>query len=168
MTQGAHNATILRENPFWDYSISVYQQDQCDEFLLEAQNRYALDINVLLFIGWLAHQQQAFIDVEPFHPQVIRFQQETITKIRYLRIRTKRFNNPEFYNAIKALELYAENIEQNRLYALTERMPVSQLDFAQLIKNGVLGYLKQINRDKAFIQEGNWLQTLIEYLQPEA
>ena len=168
MTQGAHNATILRENPFWDYSLTVYQQDQCAEFLLEAQNRYAFDINVLLFIGWLAHQQQAFIHVTSFHSKIITFQQATVSKIRNLRIRAKCFNNPEFYDAIKSLELYAENIEQNRLYAIAKQMPASELDVKQLIENGVSVYLDQMNVAKSAIEEVNWLQTLIEYLQPEA
>jgi uncharacterized protein (TIGR02444 family) len=186
VTQDAHNATILADNPFWRYSASVYRKDNCADFLLRAQNNLKLDINVLLFIGWLAQQKKLFI-VTPQHSTLITgFQKDITERIRYLRIKGKGFNSSEFYKALLDLELHAEYHQQARLVSLKELMPSVDLNIQDIIRKGVYNYiqfeqgLKELSIDEQklnqqelgelrlgiFEEDNNWLQTLIEHLQP--
>lgn len=157
----------LLDNPFWQFSLTVYQQPNCADFLLDAQNRYGIDINVLLFIGWLAHEQKSLKLSPMFKSTINDFQQGTIAPIRKIRIAVKKMKNAEFYEALKRLELLAENLEQQRLYRLFDQMPVSDEDFNVSIEQSINVYIGQNDKGVALIQEKNWLQTLIQYLQPD-
>jgi uncharacterized protein (TIGR02444 family) len=181
VTQDAHNATILADNPFWRYSVSVYRKDNCADFLLRAQNTLKLDINVLLFIGWLAQQKKLFI-VTPQHSTLITGFQKGITeRIRHLRIKSKGFNSSEFYKALLDLELHAEYHQQARLVSLKKLMPSVDLSIQDIIQKGIHHYIQfELGLDEQelnqrgldelglgiFEENDNWLQTLIEYLQP--
>jgi uncharacterized protein (TIGR02444 family) len=157
----------LSDNPFWQYSLIVYKQPHCAEFLLSAQNRYGLDVNMLLFIGWLALQKKTLTLSPIFVNSIADFQVKTVQPIRKIRITAKGFNNLKFYNALKKLELTAECIEQQRLYQLSDRMPVSNECLEVTIEQGVKVYISQNDNRIGLIQENNWLQTLIQYLQPD-
>jgi uncharacterized protein (TIGR02444 family) len=181
VTQDAHNATILADNPFWRYSVSVYRKDNCADFLLRAQNRLKLDINVLLFIGWLAQQKKLFI-ITPQHSSFVTGFQKGITeRIRYLRIKSKGFNSSEFYKALLDLELHAEYHQQARLVSLKKIMPSVDLNTQEIIRKGINHYIQfELDLDQRglsqreldelglgiFEEDDDWLQTLIEYLQP--
>jgi uncharacterized protein (TIGR02444 family) len=157
----------LLDNPFWQFSLTVYQQPNCADFLLDAQNRYGIDVNVLLFIGWLAHEQKSLKLSPMFKSTINDFQQDTIAPIRKIRIAAKKMNNVEFYERLKRLELVAENIEQQRLYRLSDKMPLSNKGLSKSIEQSINVYIGQNGNGVALIQEKNWLQTLIQYLQPD-
>jgi uncharacterized protein (TIGR02444 family) len=157
----------LLDNPFWQFSLTVYQQPNCADFLLDAQNRYGIDINVLLFIGWLAHEQKSLKLSPMFKSTINDFQQDTIAPIRKIRIAAKKMNNVEFYERLKRLELVAENIEQQRLYRLSDKMPLSNKGLSKSIEQSINVYIGQNDKGVGLIQEMNWLQTLIQYLQPD-
>lgn len=157
----------LLDNPFWQFSLKVYQQPNCADFLLDAQNRYGLDVNVLLYIGWLAHQKKSLKLSSTFISTIGSFQQNVVQPIRKIRIAVKKVKNAEFYEALKKLELLAENLEQQRLYRLFDQMPVSDEDLNASIEQSINVYIGQNDEGVSLIQEMNWLQTLIQYLQPD-
>jgi uncharacterized protein (TIGR02444 family) len=43
-------------NPFWDYALELYGSQGVEAACLELQERYGLDVNVVLFCCWLAHR----------------------------------------------------------------------------------------------------------------
>ena len=157
----------LLDNPFWQFSLTVYQQPNCADFLLDAQNRYGLDVNVLLYIGWLAHQKKSLKLSSTFISTISSFQENVVQPIRKIRIAVKKVKNAEFYEALKRLELLAENLEQQRLYRLFDQMPVSDEDLNVSIEQSINVYIGQNDKGVGLIQEMNWLQTLIQYLQPD-
>ena len=157
----------LLDNPFWQFSLTVYQQPNCADFLLDAQNRYGLDVNVLLYIGWLAHQKKSLKLSSTFISTIGSFQQNVVQPIRKIRIAVKKIKNAEFYEALKRLELLAENLEQQRLYRLFDQMPASYVDLNVSIEQSINVYIGQNDKGVGLIQEMNWLQTLIQYLQPD-
>lgn len=176
MTQDAHNAIILADNPFWRYSVSVYSKDNCADFLLHAQNTWGLDINVLLFIGWLANQKRLFIITQQHLTLITAFQKDITERIRCLRIKAKGIDNSIFYKALLDLELHAEYHQQARLVSLQKLMPIMDSNYKDLTAKGIENYidfalsLNIRSSDKLNLNEFNhdniWLQTLIEYLQP--
>ncbi len=95
------------------------------------------------------------------------FQKETIEKIRSLRIRIKGFNNQTLYSAIKDLELKSEFFEQQRLYRCAGEMPRVDIEYSSMIENSINGYWNYEESVKGGIKDKNWLQTLIQYLQPD-
>jgi uncharacterized protein (TIGR02444 family) len=166
VTQDGHNAINSADNPFWCYSLSIYGQNNCAAFLLHAQNTHELDINVLLFIGWLAQQKKQFVITPQHKPLIKHFQDDVTKRIRSLRIKAKSFNQPRLYQAMLELELDAEYFEQVRLFGLLDHMHDIDLSFADIVKRSIEDYMVFERGKKGFEGSDNWLQTLIQYLQP--
>ena len=159
----AHDATKHQNNPLWMYSLKQYANPPCAEFLLKAQRHYQLDINILLFIGWLATQHRVF-DTAPLKATTIdQWQSNVIKPIRALRIRVKKLGDIQFYQHMKKLELTAESQEQLQLYKLTPNMKGQQKVFEKCIQQGCVNYFENLKQEL----NKQWLQTLIKHLQPE-
>jgi uncharacterized protein (TIGR02444 family) len=158
----AHDATNQSNNPLWIYSVKQYSNDSCSLFLLNAQHLYQLDINVLLFIGWLATKNKLLNMPALTKAHIFEWQYRVITPIRNLRKRLKPLGNHDFYQHMKDLELSAEYQEQLTLYKLHELMDKSNWGFNRLIQESCEVYFKELKQE---IDE-SWLQTLIEHLQP--
>jgi len=154
-----HDATNSLDNPFWQYSISVYQDTELQQRLLEGQ-AFGLDVNVMLFCGYLALQGKTFHSVQNNLRPIERWQANQIGTIRQLRHRVKVFNG-EWYAAMKNLELLAEQIEQAMLFQLAKDAQTS-VNEEQLIQHNIDAYLEYKN----IKPETKWLQALIEHLQP--
>lgn len=170
MTQDAHNATKsvanLSDNPFWDYSLTVYKQAGCADFLLNAQESYAADINILLYIGWLAQQHKIYTPSGDQRDSINEIQKNIISPVRQLRFRVKRLNDLNFYNELKQLELLTESIEQTRLFLYSESMSLSNLSFEEMVKQSIDVYISQIGPCAEKLGDNTWMQIFIEYLQP--
>jgi uncharacterized protein (TIGR02444 family) len=114
----------------WDYSHDVYARTGVTEACLALQNGHNVDVNVLLFCCWAG---DAGIDlgaaatgaaVEVCGP----WSAETVGRLRAartwmktdnaIRMRTAVFDYDELRNAIKALELEAERLQQEALASL--------------------------------------------------
>ena len=159
----AHNATNHRNNPLWIYSVKQYSSTACSEFLLESQHKFRLDINILLFIGWLATQNKSF-KMNPISASgVMDWQLKVVSPIRELRKRVKNLNAVDFYQHMKKLELEAEYQEQLKLYELTIHMTKQNWRFNKFIQEGCELYFKELEQRV----DRQWLQTLTEHLQPK-
>jgi hypothetical protein len=64
------------------------------------------------------------------------------------------------------LELDAEYFEQVRLFGLLDHMHDIDLSFADIVKRSIEDYMVFERGKKGFEGSDNWLQTLIQYLQP--
>ena len=158
----AHNATNHSNNPLWIYSTKQYSSTACSEFLLAAQQQYRLDINILLFIGWLARNHKSF-QLPPLRASgIFDWQLTVVFPIRELRKRVKKLNCVDFYQHMKELELEAEYQEQLKLYKLANQMTKQNWRFNKFIQEGCELYFKDLGQSL----DKHWLQTLTEHLQP--
>ena len=157
----AHDATNQKNNPLWIYSLKQYGDPSCATFLLGAQDTYLLDINILLFIGWLATQNRC-LDIQKLDASNINtWQEQVVQPLRKVRVQAKTLANSDFYQSIKKLELSAEYQEQNKLYEISHNMKKQKSEFASCIRQGCEAYLGELNREL----EDRWLQRLIQHLQ---
>ena len=46
-------------NPFWDFSLRFYAQPNVAETCLSLQDKHGVDVNVLLYLLWLANAGKA-------------------------------------------------------------------------------------------------------------
>lgn len=161
MYQGGHDATNYSENPFWLYSIEQYKKPGCAEFLLNAQDQYQLDINFLLFIGWLTMQKKIYrpsVKIECVH----HWQTATVTPIRQLRRRAKHLSDEAFYQSLKQLELKAEQVQQTLLFRISQEWGRSERQGYEIFELGLQEYLA----NTPVLKEESWLQALYQHLQP--
>ncbi len=159
----AHDAIKQSNNPFWIYSTNQYSSVSCCAFLLEAQQRYQLDINILLYIGWLATKNKSFEAPTLIASEVFEWQLNVVHPIRELRKRVKKLNAAEFYQNMKNLELEAEYQEQLKLYKVASQVIEKDWGFSRFIQEGCDKYFMMLEQDV----DRRWLQTLIKHLQPK-
>ena len=113
-------------NLFWDFSLAVYARPGVPAACLDLQDRLGLDVNVLLFAAWaglgcgvrLSAEDLARVDsaIAPWRAEVVR-------PLRAVRRRVKG-EDAALYDQLKAAELAAERIQQDRLFAVSGLTPV--------------------------------------------
>lgn len=112
-------------NPFWDFSLAVYGRPGVPALCLSLQDRRGVDVNVLLFAAWaglecgvrLSEAELARID-----SAVSGWREEVVRPLRALRRRAKD-EDDAFYRRMKAAELEAERVQQDRLFVAAGFMP---------------------------------------------
>lgn len=114
-------------SPFWQFSVAFYRTPGVSEACLELQDRCAVDVNVLLFLLWMAaERRRVTVDqVRGLIDKLKRWQTAVITPLRMLR-RMLKIDAPlvepaaaEFFRVrVKALELEAERLQQEAMYKL--------------------------------------------------
>lgn len=109
------------QSPFWTFSLAYYGGAGVSEACLELQDRCGVDVNVILFLAWLASQKRriAGADIQAIAAKVLPWQTEVIAPIRALRRHLKNGaplvdakTGEAFRNKIKALELESEQLQQ--------------------------------------------------------
>src|SRR5262249_2369431 len=114
-------------NPFWTYSLGYYRGAGVSEACLELQDNCGVDVNVVLFLLWLASQRKSVPagEVEAIADKVRPWQIEVIGPIRALRRKLKtdaplldKGNAELFRTKIKAIELESERLQQEAMAAL--------------------------------------------------
>jgi uncharacterized protein (TIGR02444 family) len=158
---GAHNATLCLDNPFWRYSLQQYAVSGCSDFLLLAQDQHGLNINVILYLGWLAHCGKVF---DPsVLDQALLFSEQVIEPLRLARKAAKTGVHLNLYEHIKKSELMAEQQMQAMLYdkSLTlEDMGANSINVIQQLENSLESHLPLLlNNDQG------WKTMLIRYLR---
>jgi uncharacterized protein (TIGR02444 family) len=113
-------------SPFWIFSLRTYSRPGVSEACLELQERSGVDVNVLLFLLWLAAQGRRADcnEVAAIIAAVEDWRREVVTPLRRARRAAK--EAPEGFDAhsaaalrtlLKRVELEAERLEQEALYA---------------------------------------------------
>jgi uncharacterized protein (TIGR02444 family) len=113
------------DNPFWQFSIRVYAAPGVAEECLALQERYDIDVDLLLFCVWLAVERGIDItpaDVAVFNDAVGEWHRRTVKPLRAARQAMKGLAGAEAMRAqVKALELEAEHMEQRMLFDLAAK-----------------------------------------------
>jgi len=114
--------------PFWRFSLKYYKQPGVSDACIALQDRYGVDVNLLLFLFWLASERQTLVadEVKKLDDTVRSWRELTIIPIRNARRNlkgAKTFVDPAkqeaFRDKIKVVELGAEQLQQEALYAFT-------------------------------------------------
>lgn len=107
-------------NPFWEFSLAVYGRPGVPAACVALQDRHDLDVNVLLFAAWAGMECGVALSAERLaavDSTIAAWRREVVRPLRAVRRRVKA-EDDGFYQRMKAVELEAERIEQDRLFAL--------------------------------------------------
>jgi uncharacterized protein (TIGR02444 family) len=121
--------------PFWRFSLHFYRQPGVADACIALQDGVGLDVNLLLFVMWLAAARQRLSqdDVQKLEDKVCGWRDLTIVPIRNVRRELKGHatlieagKQEAFRNRIKAVELEAERLQQEALFGLTQAVVLGE------------------------------------------
>ena len=122
-------------SPFWRFSLQFYRQSGVSDACIALQDEYGVDVNLLLFLLWLASEgrQLSADEVHKLDDRVRDWRNLTVVPMRDARRKLKSARTlvepPQqeaFRTRIKAIELEAERLQQQALYALAQSGPLGK------------------------------------------
>ena len=148
-------------NPFWDFSVSLWQDPQVSRACVAIQDRYHpradVDVNILLFCAWAAaagHGELGDAEVRAAIATSAAWRQEVLLPLRTVRRRLRREVEPvpvAISAAVReqagAAELEAEQIQQLMLVQLIpvpKPRPVDATDAVQSAATSIARYFARI------------------------
>jgi len=129
------NDTPTATTPFWRFSLKFYGQSGVSDACIALQDGCGIDVNLLLFLFWLASERQLLSadEVKKLDATIKSWRELTIIPIRDTRRKlkgAKTFVDPAKQEAlrdkVKAVELEAEKLQQEALYAFTQSGPLGK------------------------------------------
>jgi uncharacterized protein (TIGR02444 family) len=114
------------DTPFWRFSLNFYRQAGVAEACIALQDDCGVDVNLMLFLLWLAAngRQLPVENIRELDQAVRSWRDLTIIPIREVRRKLKGAptlveagKQETFRTKIKAIELEAERLQQEALYA---------------------------------------------------
>jgi uncharacterized protein (TIGR02444 family) len=127
--------TKSESTPFWRFSLGFYRQAGVSDACIALQDDCGVDVNLLLFLFWLASDGQLLSpgEVKKLDDQVRSWRELTIIPIRDVRRNLKGAatlvapgEQEAFRTKVKAIELEAERQQQQALYAFTQSGPLGK------------------------------------------
>lgn len=112
-------------NPLWSFSLAVYARPGVAAACLDLQDRLGQDVNLLLFAAWAGRDCAARLtaeDLDRIDGAVAGWRDGMVRPLRALR-RQAKTEDPALYKRLKAAELEAERVQQDRLCALSGLRP---------------------------------------------
>ncbi len=125
--------TTAPTTPFWLFSLHFYRRAGVSDACIALQDGCGVDVNLLLFLFWLAAGRQLLsaAEVKRLDDQVRSWRELTIIPIRDTRRKLKGAKTlvgptkqEAFRDKVKAIELDAERLQQEALYAFTQSGPL--------------------------------------------
>ena len=126
-------ATDPPTTPFWRFSLQYYRQAGVSDACIALQDECGADVNLFLFLLWLASERQQLseAEVKKLDDNVRDWRALTIIPIRDARRKLKGASTlvepakqEVFRTKVKAVELEAERLQQEALYALMQSSPL--------------------------------------------
>jgi len=123
----------IEPTPFWRFSLYFYRQSGVSDACIALQDDCGVDVNLLLFLFWLASDRQLLSadEVKKLDDQVRDWRNLTIIPIRDARRKLKGAHTlvepgkqEAFRTKVKAIELDAERLQQEALFAFTKSGPL--------------------------------------------
>lgn len=128
-------------HPFWDFALDVYRRPGVGDACLALQERYHLDVNLLLFVCWMGASGRGLLSrddvgqcmatVAPWHDAVVR-PLRGVRRVLKGGLGTAPTDlSDQLRRAIQAREIDAEHIEQLMLVATIRRAPKETMPAAE-------------------------------------
>jgi uncharacterized protein (TIGR02444 family) len=120
-------AEIQSGSPFWRFSLRFYRQSGVADACIALQDDCGVDVNILLLLLWLATDRRRIWtgEVAAVCAKAGPWRDDVVAPLRSLRRRLKdgaplvEHNTAELFRTrIKAVELEAERLQQEALFAL--------------------------------------------------
>ncbi len=127
-------------HPFWSFSLAVYGRPGVPAACLALQDGRGVDVNLLLFAAWAGRECATPLSVETLgriDAAVSDWRLEVVRPLRAVRRRLKG-EDEALYQRLKAVELAAERIQQDRLFAAGGLAPRPGGDWALAAANMAL------------------------------
>lgn len=112
-------------NPLWSFSLAIYARPGIPAACLDLQDRLGQDVNLLLFAAWAGLECAVILtaaELARIDGAVAGWREGMVRPLRVLR-RQARAEDPALYCKLKAAELEAERVQQDRLRALSRLRP---------------------------------------------
>lgn len=127
--------TTVPENPFWDFSLTVYARDGVAPACLSLQDRLGVDVNLLLYCCWIGSQHGTVLDADTVSRLISKisdWKTRVVEPLRGVRRALKSGfeglpseGQEALRSDMKQAELQAERLEQDMLVNALE-FPVTQ------------------------------------------
>jgi uncharacterized protein (TIGR02444 family) len=128
-------------SPFWRFSLGFYRRAGVADACIALQEEAGVDVNLLLFLLWQAtlHRQLSAAEIAALEEKVAPWRNAAVIPLRTLR---RALKSPDLVNEtvlvpaataelfrtrIKAVELEAERLQQEAMYALAATMPLGRV-----------------------------------------
>jgi uncharacterized protein (TIGR02444 family) len=120
-------------SPFWRFSLQFYRQPAVADACIALQEQAGVDVNLLLFLLWHAARRRAFTptQVAVLEQRIGAWREATVVPLRAVR---RALKSPPglveagtaeaFRTRIKGVELEAERLQQEAMYALAVAAPL--------------------------------------------
>jgi uncharacterized protein (TIGR02444 family) len=114
-------------SPFWRFSLQYYRLPKVADACIALQEDAGVDVNLLLFLLWHARQRRRLtvIDVTELEQKIAPWRDITVIPLRSVRralksppVLVEASTAEAFRNRIKAVELEAERLQQEAMFAL--------------------------------------------------
>jgi len=151
-------------SPFWRFSLALYRRPDVANACLALQDRHGLDVNLLLFLLWLATSRRrlAAEAVRALDQRLSGWRSQVVVPLREMR-RTLKSEAPlvdagaavAFRERVKALELEAERLQQEAMHALAGDLasePTAAVEAAARANLDAYAGLKGSPFDRAVIE----------------
>jgi uncharacterized protein (TIGR02444 family) len=124
-----------RGSPFWRFSLRFYRMPGVADACIALQDEAGVDVNLLLFLLWNAHMDRVLsrADVEALEGRVAGWRERVVIPLREVRRQLKsspalveKGTAEAFRTRIKQVELEAERLQQESLFALAQSSPLGQ------------------------------------------
>ena len=140
------------DNEFWRFSLAVYEQNEVAQECLALQEAQGIDVNLLLFCGWIGAQGIILSseNISTASMAVAAWRETVVCPLRGVRQQTKSLSIGEledFRAHVKDLELEAEKIEQAILfdYSKSIHRSLAGVDRRDVITENVKKYIASKN-----------------------
>jgi uncharacterized protein (TIGR02444 family) len=168
------DAETEQGSPFWRFSLRFYRRPGVADACIALQDGCGVDVNILLFLLWLATERRcAHLDVvQMVCATAAPWRDDVVAPLRGIRRRLKegsglveRSAAEQFRARIKAVELEAERLQQEALFALADGLAMERavsVEDAAFFNMAVYEYVLGRLLDAAAIE------TLLEAVRAEA
>jgi uncharacterized protein (TIGR02444 family) len=111
-------------NPLWEYSLVTYRAAEVAATCLALQDRFGVDVNLLLYAAWLARNNRR-LDTDHLNELdalVTEWRDSVVRPLRGLRRQLQTYTEAAAVREeLKTLELRAEQEQQEAMYAFHQR-----------------------------------------------
>lgn len=155
------------DNPFWDYSLAVYGKPGVADACIVLQDGYGIDVNILLFVCWLATVRDAPVEADEIRRAIDHtadWRDRVVRPLRSVRRWLKEDvdgvpaeSAESLRGGVKKLELESERLQQEMLYSLSASTPHVRTDAVSTrrrVEQNVANYMNGMNvRDAAAVRD---------------
>ena len=128
-------AAPAAKSPFWRFSVKFYAEPGVAQACIDLQDQAGVDVNILFFLLWNAAQGRVLgnAEVADLERSIGAWRDMAVVPLRNVRRALKSpppVMAPDaaegFRTRIKAVELEAERLQQEAMYALTQSGPLGR------------------------------------------